>query len=66
MSVAKTIEITAQSKKSFEDAIKTGVAKATSSVDQVESAWIKDQVVLVDDGKIETYRVRMNVTFKLK
>lgn len=66
MSVAKTIEITAQSNKSFEDAIKAGVAKAASSVDNVESAWIKDQTVLVDDGKVETYRVRMSVTFKLK
>lgn len=66
MSVAKTIEISAQSKKSFEDAIKTGIAKASSSVDQIESAWIKDQMVLVDNDKVDTYRVRMSVTFKLK
>lgn len=66
MSVAKTIEITAQSRKSFDDAIKTGIDKATDSVENVESAWVKDQMVLVDDGKIESYRVRMNVTFKLK
>ena len=66
MSVAKTIEITAQSKKSFEDAIKAGIDKASASVDNVESAWIKDQMVLVDDGKVQVYRVRMSVTFKLK
>ena len=66
MSVAKTIEITAQSKKSFDDAIKAGIDKASASVDNVESAWIKDQMVLVDDGKIQICRVRMSVTFKLK
>ena len=66
MSVAKTIEITAQSKKSFDDAIKAGIDKASASVDNVESAWVKDQMVLVDDGKVQIYRVRMNVTFKLK
>lgn len=66
MSVAKTIEISAQSNKSFEDAIKTGIDKASSSVDNIESAWVKDQIVLVDGGKVDGYRVHMNVTFKLK
>lgn len=66
MSVAKTIEISSQSKKSFEDAISDGIQKAASSVDNIESAWIKDQTVLVKGGKVDGYRVHMNVTFRLK
>lgn len=66
MSVAKVIEISAQSKKGFEDAIKTGLDKAASSVDNIDSAWIKDQVVLLKNGKIDSYRVHMHVTFHLK
>ena len=43
MSVAKVIEISACSTKSFEDAILAGVARATDSIDQVKGAWIKEQ-----------------------
>ncbi len=66
MSVTKTIEISSQSNKSFEDAIKAGIDKAASSVDNISSAWIKDQTVLVKGGKISGYRVHMTVTFELK
>jgi len=63
MSVAKTIEISADSKKSFEDAISEGVKKAGESVDHIQRAWVKDQIVLLNEGKIDGYRVHMNVTF---
>ena len=65
MSVAKTIEISADSPTSFEDAIKEGVKKAETSVEHIQRAWIKDQIVLLNEGKIEAYRVHMNVTFKV-
>ena len=66
MSVAKVSEITASSTKSFEDAIQKGISRATKTLKNVQSAWIKDQEVEIKDGKIKEYRVRMKVTFILK
>jgi flavin-binding protein dodecin len=65
MSVAKHIEITAESTKSFEDAIQAGVAKASETVKGIKSAWVKDQQVMVDGKKVTGYRVNMKVTFVL-
>ena len=66
MSVAKVIEISSESKDSFDAAIKAGIEKASSSVENIESAWVKDQVVLLQNGLVSGYRVHMNVTFLLK
>lgn len=66
MSVAKVIEISASSTKSFEDAVATGIARAQETIDDVQGAWIQDQKVVVEKGKIVEYRVKMNVTFLLK
>ncbi|HRP75041.1 MAG TPA: dodecin family protein [Rhodocyclaceae bacterium] len=65
MTVAKVIEITAESNKSFEDAIRQGVEKATESVHNVRSAWVKEQQVSVVDGKVAAFRVGLMVTFVL-
>ncbi len=65
MSVAKVIELTATSTKSFEDAIQQGVARATKSLKNVQGAWIKEQQVNIEDGRITGYRVNMMVTFVL-
>jgi flavin-binding protein dodecin len=66
MSVAKVIEITSSSPKSFEDAVKDGIAKASKTVDRITGAWISEQKVQVEKGKIKEYRVTMRVTFLLK
>jgi dodecin len=66
MSVAKVSEITASSAKSFEDAILKGISRATKTLDKVQGAWIQDQEVVVEGGKITEYKVRMKVTFVLK
>lgn len=65
MSVAKVIEVTSTSTKSFEDAINTGIERASKTLDNVEGAWIKEQKVQIKDGKIAGYRVNMMVTFVL-
>ena len=65
MSVAKVIEISSESKKSFEDAITKGVKRASSTLEQVKSAWIKEQSVTCENGKVTAYRVSMLVTFIL-
>ena len=66
MSVARVTEITASSLKSFEDAIKLGVERASKTLENVQGAWIKEQKVMVQDNKIVEYRVTMKVTFVLK
>ena len=66
MSVAKTSEITASSSKRFEDAIRNGIKKMSETVHNIESAWIKEQKVVVDDGEVSAYRVTMKVTFVVK
>lgn len=66
MSIAKVTEITAASKTSFDDAIKQGIARANQTLDNISGAWIQDQEVLVEDGKVIEYRVHMKVTFVLK
>ncbi|HEX7037997.1 MAG TPA: dodecin family protein [Pseudomonadales bacterium] len=65
MTVAKTIEISADSPTSFEDAIQEGVRKAGESLEHIQRAWVKDQIVLLNEGKIEAYRVHMTLTFKV-
>jgi flavin-binding protein dodecin len=66
VSVAKVIEIISESKVSFEDAVKQGVARASDTVSDVAAAWVKDQSVAVSDGKVTAYRVTLKVTFVLK
>ncbi len=63
MSVAKVIEVSATSQISFEDAIKQGIASACDTVKNVRGAWIKEQKVSVEDGRITVYRVNMQITF---
>ena len=65
MSVARVTEITASSKKSFQDAIEKGIARAAKTLKNVEGAWIQQQTVVVTDGQISAYRVNMKVTFIL-
>lgn len=66
MSVAKVIEISARSTESIEDAIQKGVKKASTTVDDIQSAWIKETHAEVDGGTVTAYRVDMKVTFLLK
>jgi len=66
MSVAKTSEITASSSKSFEDAIRKGIAKMSETVKMIEGAWVKEQKVVINDGEVTAYRVTMKVTFVVK
>lgn len=67
MSIARVTEIKASSKKSFDDAIKSGLDRAVKTLKKVKSAWIENQEVSLDDkGRISDYRVQMKVTFILK
>lgn len=65
MSVARVTEISARSDQSFEAAINEGIERANKTLRNVKSAWIKEQQVDIDDGRIVAYRVNMLVTFVL-
>jgi flavin-binding protein dodecin len=63
MAVARVTEISATSNRSFEDAIKQGLDRATQTLRNVTAAWIKDQRVKLENGKVAEYQVNMEVTF---
>ena len=65
MTVAKITEISAASPTSFEDAVQVGVARAAKTLKNITGAWVKDQKVDVEDGKVVRYRVTMKVSFIL-
>jgi flavin-binding protein dodecin len=66
MAIAKVSEIISSSKKSFEDAVEDGIKRASKTLQNVKGAWVKDQKVVVENGKIIEYRVILRVTFVLK
>ena len=65
MSVAKVVELSSTSTKSFEDAIQQGVSRAGQTVRNIRSAWIKEMRVNVDNNRVTEYQVNMQVTFVL-
>ena len=65
MTIARITEISASSKKSFEDALEKGVERASSTLKNVTGAWVKDQEVSIKDGKIDRYIVKMKISFIL-
>jgi flavin-binding protein dodecin len=66
MSVARVTEITAQSPRSFQDAVALGIRRANQTLRNVTGAWIKEQQVSVENGRVNGYRVNMLVTFILE
>ncbi|MDQ3097294.1 MAG: dodecin family protein [Chloroflexota bacterium] len=65
MSVARVSEISATSEKSFEDAMHQGISRANKTLRNVKGAWIKEQQLDIEDGKVTRYRVNMLITFIL-
>lgn len=65
MTVARITEISSVSKLGFQDAIEQGVERASKTLKQVKGAWVKDQEVTIDNGKITGYKVILKLTFIL-
>lgn len=65
-SIARVTEISAQSEESFEDAIQAGIARATKTLRNVKSAWVKEQEVKIANDGIAAYQVNLEVTFDLE
>ncbi len=67
MAIARVTELKASSTKSFDDALRQGVARANKTLKNVKSAWIENQEVLIGGkGEIEEYRVHLRITFVLE
>lgn len=66
MSVAKVTEVTSNSTKSFEDAVENGIERANKTLKNISGAWVADQSVSVENGKVTSYNVRMKITFVLE
>ena len=67
MSVAKVSEILASSPTSFDDAIKTGLARAHKTLRGLKSAWVQGQNVKLNaQGQITEYRVQLKVAFAVE
>lgn len=66
MAVARVTEISSTSPKGFDDAITQGIARATKTLRNVKSAWVKEQRVDVENGRVTEYQVNLLVTFLLE
>ena len=66
MSLARVTELSAVSDQSFEDAINTAISRATSTLRGVQSAWVKDMNVMIENGSITGYKVNLEITFVLE
>ena len=65
MTVARISEISSKSPTSFQDAIIQGIERANKTLKNVKGAWVQDQEVTIDNGKITGYKVILKVTFVL-
>ncbi|HEY3487172.1 MAG TPA: dodecin family protein [Gammaproteobacteria bacterium] len=65
MSIAKIIEISAESPESFEAAVRHGIDRAAKTVHNIQSAWIKEQQVIIESDRIVGFRVDLKITFLL-
>ena len=66
MTVARNTEISVESTKGFEEAVKEGIDRATKTLRNVKGAWIKEQAVEIENDRIVRYKVTMIVTFVLE
>ena len=66
MSVLKVIEVLSSSEKSWEDATQNAVSKASKTLKNVRSVYVKDQSATVSSGKVTEFRVTLKITFELE
>lgn len=66
MSVAKVTEISASSSVSFQDAIEKGIARASKTIRNISGAWVQEQKMVVEGGRVTEWRVNLRVTFVLE
>lgn len=65
MTIARVTEVIASSPSGFDDAVRSGIERAAVTLENITGAWVQDQKVVVENGKITAYRVTMKITFVL-
>lgn len=65
MSIARVTEVISSSPKGFEDAVNRGIERAAETLDNITGAWVQDQKVVVENGKVSAYRVSLKISFVL-
>jgi flavin-binding protein dodecin len=63
-SVYRVIEVVGTSTQSWEDAAKTAVETASGSLRDLRVAEVTRLDVTVEDGKVSSFRTRLNLSFK--
>ena len=66
MSVMKSEQILAESSRSFEDAIQTAVSRFSKTVRGLRSANVNNLSTKIENGKIVSYRVNLQITFEVE
>lgn len=65
-SIAKVIEIIAESDESWDDAVQNALTEASRTVDDIREIWVSGMKAIVENGKISRYRLTTKVTFRVK
>lgn len=65
-SIAKVIEVIAESEESFDDAVEDALEEASKTVENIKSVWVENMTAVVEEGEIAHYRVNAKVTFLVK
>jgi dodecin len=66
MPVVKVIEVIATSEKSIDDAIKNAVSEVSTSIRNIDSVYVKDIKAHVKNGKITSWGVICNLSFRVE
>ena len=62
-SIAKVIEVIAQSEQSFEHAVQEALNETAKTIDNIQEIWVSSMKAVVKDNRIVEYRVAAKVTF---
>jgi hypothetical protein len=65
-SIAKVIEVIAESDKSWDDAVKNALAEAARTVDDIKEIWVSSMKAIVENNQVVRYRLTAKITFVLK
>jgi flavin-binding protein dodecin len=65
-SIAKVIEVIAESETSWDDAVKNALAEAARTVDDIREIWVSGMKAIVENNNVVRYRITAKITFVLK
>lgn len=66
MSIVKVIEVIASSELGFEDAVKNAVAEVSQTIKNIDSVYVKDFKVHVEEGQVKSYGVICKISFRVE